>query len=82
MTHEEILEEAILLGTACEMCEWLDLKKMLLVTIPSSARKNFSIRDSKTKKQSLNDFEHWLIDNYHQRVGTKLRFENNEKDRQ
>jgi len=81
VTHGEILEEAILLGTACEIHKWLDLKKMLLVTIPSNARKNFSIRDSKTKKQSLNDFECWLIDNYHQRVGIKLRFEGDEKNR-
>ena len=74
MTHDEILEQAVNLGMACEISEWMDLKKILLVSIPSPARKNFSIRDSKTKRQHLNDFEHWLIDNYYQQVGTKLRF--------
>jgi hypothetical protein len=74
VTHDEILEQAVNLGMACEISEWMDLKKILLVSIPSPARKNFSIRDSKTKRQHLNDFEHWLIDNYYQQVGTKLRF--------
>jgi len=74
MTHEEILSEAVTLGKACEISEWMDLKKMLLVTIPSPARKNFSKRDPKTKRQRLNDFECWLMDNYHQQVGIKLRF--------
>ena len=74
MTHEEILEEAVRLGTACEISEWMDLKKLVLVSIPSPARKNFSIRDPKTKRQQLNDFEQWLIDNYYEQVGIKLRF--------
>jgi len=74
VTHDEILEEAVSLGRACEISDWMDLKKILLVSIPSPARKNFSIRDPKTKRQQLNDFEHWLIDNYYQQVGIKLRF--------
>ena len=74
MTDEEILSEAINLGTACEISKWMDLKKLLLVSLPSPARKNFSVRDPKTKRQQLNDFEHWLIDNYNRQVGIKLRF--------
>jgi hypothetical protein len=75
MTHSEILEEAIGLGSVCEISEWMELKKLLLVSIPSTARKNFSTRDPKTKRQQLNDFEHWLIDNYFRALGTKLGFE-------
>lgn len=79
MTHDEILEEAVTLGMACNIEEWMDLKKLLLVSLPSPARKNFSVRDCKTKRQRLNDFECWLIDNYYHAIGTKLRFESDEK---
>ena len=72
-----VIPVGIDLGTTCGVEEWLDLKKLLLVTLPSPARKNFSVRDAKTKRQCLNDFEHWLIDNYNHQVGTKLRFGNN-----
>jgi len=72
MTHSEILEEAIGLGSVCEINEWMELKKLLLVSLPSDARRNFSTRDPKTKRQHLNDFEHWLIDNYFRALGTKL----------
>ena len=72
MEHPQILEEAVKIGSACEIKEWIDLKKILLVSLPSTARRNFSIRDPKTKQQKLNDFERWLIDNYSIRTGLKL----------
>ena len=72
MKHPDILDEAVKIGVACEIDEWMDLKKMLLTSLPSSARKNFSTRDPKTKSQRTNDFERWLMDNYSKRTGRKL----------
>ena len=72
MDCPEILEEAVKIGEACQIDMWMDLKKMLLISLPSSARKKFSIRDPKTKRQHLNDFERWLIDSYSTRTGLAL----------
>jgi len=73
MTETEIISEAISLGSDCGVESWMELKKLLLVTLPSHARSNFSVRDPKTKKQRLNEFEHRLIDNYYSRTGTRLK---------
>ena len=73
MTEKEIISEAIEIGSVCDVEEWMDLKKLLLRTLPPKARSNFSVRDPKTKKQSLNEFELRLIDNYYSKTGKKLR---------
>jgi len=73
MTETEIISEAVSLGSACAVESWMELKKLLLVTLPSQARSNFSVRDPKTKKQRLNEFEQRLIDNYYSRTGTRLK---------
>ena len=73
MNKQEILEFAIRLGTECKMSAWIDLKKMLLISLPSSSRAMFSVRDSKTKKQKFNEFESWLHDNYESKTGVKLK---------
>tara|TARA_B100000683_G_scaffold265084_1_gene295568 strand:- start:1048 stop:1293 length:246 start_codon:yes stop_codon:yes gene_type:complete len=73
MTENEIISEAIEIGSVCEVDEWMDLKKLLLRALPPSARSNFSVRDPKTKKQNLNEFELRLIDNYYSKTGKKLR---------
>ena len=44
--------------------DWMDFKKTMLRSLPSKMRKNFSTRDPKTKKQTLNNFERQLIDIY------------------
>lgn len=72
MDRPKILDEAVKIGDACEIDEWMDLKKILLTSLPSPARKNFSTRDPKTKSQRTNDFERWLMDNYCKRTGRKL----------
>ncbi len=72
MERTEILDEAVKIGDACGIDEWMDLKKILLTSLPSPARKNFSTRDPKTKRQTINDFEQWLMDNYCKRTGRKL----------
>ena len=58
-----------------ESSNWMDFKKLMLVSLPSSKRKNFSTRDSKTKKQSLNEFEKEMIDIYFQETGVLLELE-------
>ncbi len=59
---------------------WMDVKVILLRSLPSSLRKNFSTRDPITKKQSLNNFERSLIDIYEGMTGIRLRLDN-EQDR-
>lgn len=72
MTEVEIIHHAVSVGTECNVQTWMELKKLMLISIPSSDRSNFSIRDSKTKKQRLNDFERRLINNYYSRTGVTL----------
>lgn len=72
MKNWEIIERAIELGTACEVKTWLELKKVLLVSLPSPERQKFSTRDPATKKQSLNNFEKLIVNNYHKKTGIDL----------
>ena len=58
--------------------DWMDFKKIMLRTLPSSMRKNFSTRDPKTKKQSLNEFEVRMIDTYFKKTGVLLKLEEND----
>ena len=57
--------------------DWMDFKKIMLKSLPSKMRKNFSTRDPKTKKQSLNSFEREMIDIYYRETGIELRLEDN-----
>ena len=72
MTSKEILAHAVKLGTECEVKTWMELKKLLLLSLPSGSRSLFSVRHPKTKKQSLNEFERWLCDNYQYKTGATL----------
>ena len=73
MTEVEIMKEAVSLGCVLGVESWMELKKVLLVTLPAQDRSNFSTRDPKTKKQRTNEFEDRLIDNYYAQTGTRLR---------
>jgi len=57
--------------------DWMDFKKIMLRSLPSRMRKNFSTRDPKTKKQNLNSFEREMIDIYFGNTGIRLRLKNN-----
>jgi hypothetical protein len=57
---------------------WMDFKKIMLRSLPSSMRKKFSTRDPKTKKQSLNEFEVKMIDIYLKKTGVLLKLERND----
>ena len=52
--------------------DWVAIKKQVLLTIPSELRKLFSTRDSKTKEQSLNNFEKQMIIYYKDTTGIDL----------
>jgi len=72
MTEKEITQQAIQLGPMLFINSWIDLKKMLLCTLPSESRSKFSVRDPKTKKQQLNKFEERLLDSYYSATGVAL----------
>jgi hypothetical protein len=72
MTEYEIIKEAVSLGRVLGVENWVELKKVLLVTLSPQDRSNFSTRDPKTKKQRLNKFEANLIDNYWIQTGVRL----------
>jgi hypothetical protein len=67
-----------------KMCEdtgdWITFKVMLMRSLPWQLRLDFSTRDSKTKKQSLNEFEHKVINKYYKLTGIKLEIKSKEQD--
>ena len=72
MTIPDIIENAIDLGTRCDVKTWLELKKILLLSIPSSERSLFSTRDPETKCHKLNKLELMIVDNYQKKTGVTL----------
>ncbi len=52
--------------------DWVTIKKQVLLAVPSRLRKLFSTRDSKTKEQSLNNFEKEMIIYYKDVTGIDL----------
>lgn len=72
MTIPDIIENAIDLGTRCEVKTWLELKKILLVSIPPPERSLFSTRDPNTKRHKLNKMERTIVDTYQKKTGTIL----------
>lgn len=73
MNVDEIISTAINLGISCNVNSWLDLKKIVLISIPPKDRSLFSTRDPKTKKQSLNKLECAIISGYQEKTGIKLK---------
>lgn len=72
MKDSEIIDYAIDLGLRCEVDSWLDLKKVLLLSLPAQQRTKFSTRDPFTKQQSLNKFEKMIVDTYNKTTGIDL----------
>ncbi len=81
MTKNEIVGFAIDLGEQCQVETWMELKKLLLVSLPSKDRSNFSVRDPRTKMQKLNHFEQNLLNTYYQKTGKELEVEKNARVR-
>ena len=74
----DILYEGFVIAQRCGIDSWIDLKKILLLSLPSDARKNFSTRDPYTKKHAINDFERDVVDIYYKKTGVKLRLPHEE----
>lgn len=53
--------------------DWMVVKRLLLLSLPSRMRTLFSTRDPKTKRQTLNSFEKELIELYNDMTGIRLR---------
>ena len=69
---DNIIESALDLGIRCEVQTWLELKKVLLLSLPSSDRTHFSTRDPETKRQVMNKMEQQLVDIYQKKTGVVL----------
>lgn len=51
---------------------WLIVKKFLLKFLHPDIRKNFTTRNQKTKKHTLNNFEKEIIEYYYDRFDIRL----------
>ncbi len=71
--HLQLMYEAFDIAERCDVREWVQLKKIILLSLPPDARKSFSTRDPLTKKHSLNDFEQDVIDIYFKKSGVMVR---------
>lgn len=58
---------------ASECDDWVEIKKQIMLGIPSNLRSNFSTRDPLTKEQCLNDFEKEIINYWKEKTGTHLK---------
>ena len=76
--HTQLMYEAFEIARRCGVTEWIQLKKIVLLSLPSEARKNFSTSDPITKKHSTNDFERDVIDIYLRKTGITLRLPDEE----
>lgn len=54
---------------------WVSFKKVMLRSLPSAMRKNFSTRNPKSKLHDLNLFERKLINIYKDRTSIELKLE-------
>lgn len=77
-SYLDILNDGLEIAARCEVDSWIDLKKILLLSLPPESRKHFSTRDSLTKKHSINDFEQNVIDIYYRKTGARLRLPHEE----
>ena len=72
MTNQELIIYAVDIGARCEVSSWMDLKKILLISLPPSERSRFSTRDPATKLQALNQLEAKIIKDFQKNTGIKL----------
>ena len=72
LEKEKIVELLKEIGPYYEGEDWLVIKKYLLRYLHPDIRKNFSTRESKTKKHIINEFESIIIDLYFEIFQIKL----------
>ena len=74
---KRVMEELTMISElAGQEEDWMVVKRLLLLSLPSKTRTLFSTRDPKTKCQTLNDFEKKLIELYNDMTGIRLRLNN------
>lgn len=71
--HLQLMYESFEIAQRCEVTDWIQLKKIILLSLPPEARKSFSTRDPITKKHSINDFERDVMDIYFKKSGVVVR---------
>ena len=73
IVQDHIIEKLKFISTyACDVEDWVTIKKELLKQLPVYERTFFSKRDGKTKKINLNEFEKKLIVQWRQLTGKDL----------
>ena len=73
MMPDRVREQVNFVASYVGDCDdWVTVKKEILKGIPSELRKNFSTRDAKTKEQSLNNFEKFVINYYYDLTRVRL----------
>ena len=71
---DRILEQVNFVMSYASGCDdWVEIKKQILLGIPSALRSNFSTRNPKTKEQHLNSFEREIIQIWKEKTGTDLK---------
>lgn len=65
----ELLDE---IGEIYKENDWLLIKKYLLRYLHPNTRKNFSTRDPKSKKHTINSYEEKIISMYYNKFNVKL----------
>jgi hypothetical protein len=66
---EELIKE---IGDVYEGNDWLVVKKYILKYSHPTVRKNFSSRDSRTKKHTISSFDQEVIDMYYKIFDIRL----------
>lgn len=74
MIPDRILEQIDFVALYVTDCDdWVEIKKQILLGIPSNLRSKFSTRDPKTKEQRLNDLEREVIQYWKEKTGITLK---------
>jgi hypothetical protein len=73
MIPDKIIEQIDSVSVYTHDCDdWVEIKKQIMLGLPSPLRKLFSTRDPLTKEQRLSDFDREVINYYREKTGISL----------
>ncbi len=74
MINKRIKEELNIIFSSLKETEynWIDVKKILIRSLPVNLRKGFSKRDNKTKIPKINDYELEIINYWNNKYSERL----------
>tara|TARA_R110001583_G_scaffold48919_14_gene153169 strand:+ start:12 stop:278 length:267 start_codon:yes stop_codon:yes gene_type:complete len=73
MIPNKIIEQIDSVSCYTDDCDdWVEIKKQIMLGLPSHLRKLFSTRDPITKEQRLSDFDREVINYYREKTGISL----------